>query len=59
MDPTRPARHQVPPLPASAGSGVHWTVDNTPLSQWQPSPGAYILRAELGGVRDEIKIVFE
>jgi penicillin-binding protein 1C len=60
LDPFRPAAQQVPPLRAAPRSSeVRWTVDGVPAGRWIPSPGAHLVRAQLGGRSDQVTVHYQ
>jgi penicillin-binding protein 1C len=62
IDPGRPLSHQVPPLrasPAEKQGEILWTIDGRPPQDFRPTVGEHRVRAEHGGVQDEVRIYFD
>jgi hypothetical protein len=38
---------------------VRWTVDGVPAGRWIPSPGAHLVRAQLGGRSDQVTVHYQ
>ncbi len=59
LEPHRPREAQRPPLVASPGGDLRWTIDGQPADRWVPTPGEHHIVVARGASTDEVRVTYE